>query len=137
VRALLALALDGRRRPQASGDLRPLRVESLRRGRAAALRMNVFRRVAPWLAIALLIALADQASKNAVSASLRLGEVRESRRSSTLCWRTTGARRSASSPTPAAGRGCCSSHRGPRDRVHRGDAGAALGRRACSRRAWR
>ena len=39
--------------------------------------MSAFRRVAPWLAIALLIALADQASKSAVSASLRLGEVRE------------------------------------------------------------
>jgi len=33
--------------------------------------------IAPWLALALLLALADQASKYAVSSSLRLGEVRE------------------------------------------------------------
>jgi 4-hydroxy-3-methylbut-2-enyl diphosphate reductase len=38
--------------------------------------MTVLRRVAPWGAIAVLIALADYASKAAVSASLRLGEVR-------------------------------------------------------------
>jgi len=35
------------------------------------------KRVAPWLAIAALIALADQASKGAISASLRFSEVRE------------------------------------------------------------
>ena len=39
--------------------------------------MRAFRRVAPWLAIAVVIALADQASKYAISSSLRLGEVRE------------------------------------------------------------
>jgi len=35
------------------------------------------KRIIPWLVIAALIALADQASKNAVSASLRFGEARE------------------------------------------------------------
>ncbi len=35
------------------------------------------KRIAPWLALALVLALADQASKYAISASLRLGEVRE------------------------------------------------------------
>ena len=35
------------------------------------------KRVAPWLAIAALIALADQVSKGMVSASLRFGEARE------------------------------------------------------------
>jgi signal peptidase II len=34
------------------------------------------KRVIPWLAIAALVALADQASKHAVSASLRFGEAR-------------------------------------------------------------
>jgi signal peptidase II len=38
--------------------------------------MILLRRVAPWLAIAILIALADQASKSAITSSLRLGEVR-------------------------------------------------------------
>jgi signal peptidase II len=33
-------------------------------------------RIAPWLALAALLALADQASKNAISAGLRMGEVR-------------------------------------------------------------
>jgi signal peptidase II len=35
------------------------------------------KRTAPWLALALLLALADQASKYAISSSLRFGEVRE------------------------------------------------------------
>src|SRR3982075_268890 len=35
------------------------------------------KRIAPWLGLALLIALADQASKYAISSSLRFGEVRE------------------------------------------------------------
>jgi signal peptidase II len=35
------------------------------------------KRIAPWLALAALLALADQASKVAISSSLRLGEVRE------------------------------------------------------------
>src|SRR5258705_2357727 len=35
------------------------------------------KRIAPWLALALLLALADQASKYAISSSLRFGEVRE------------------------------------------------------------
>ena len=35
------------------------------------------KRIAPWLALALLLALADQASKVAISSSLRFGEVRE------------------------------------------------------------
>ena len=39
--------------------------------------MTALKRVAPWLAIAALIVIADQASKSAISASLRLGEVRE------------------------------------------------------------
>jgi len=39
--------------------------------------MTALKRIAPWLAVAALIVLADQASKSAVSASLRLGEVRE------------------------------------------------------------
>ena len=34
------------------------------------------KRIAPWLALAALLALADQASKAAISASLRMGEVR-------------------------------------------------------------
>lgn len=39
--------------------------------------MNGLKRILPWLALAALLALADQASKNAVSSSLRFGEVRE------------------------------------------------------------
>ena len=35
------------------------------------------RRIVPWLMIAALIALADHASKNAISANFRLGEARE------------------------------------------------------------
>ena len=35
------------------------------------------KRIAPWLALAALLALADQASKYAISSSLRFGEVRE------------------------------------------------------------
>ena len=35
------------------------------------------KRIAPWLALAALIAAADQASKYAISSSLRVGEVRE------------------------------------------------------------
>ncbi|SRR5260221_4383453 len=35
------------------------------------------KRVAPWLAIAALVAVADQASKSAISASFRIGEARE------------------------------------------------------------
>jgi signal peptidase II len=35
------------------------------------------RRIAPWLAIAALIALADHASKSVISANLRIGEARE------------------------------------------------------------
>src|SRR5258706_6015176 len=35
------------------------------------------KRIAPWLALALLLALADQASKAPISSSLRFGEVRE------------------------------------------------------------
>src|SRR5258708_20542929 len=35
------------------------------------------KRSAPWLSLALLLALADQASKDAISSSLRYGEVRE------------------------------------------------------------
>ena len=34
------------------------------------------KRVVPWIALAALLALADHASKNAISASLRAGEVR-------------------------------------------------------------
>src|SRR5260370_35610499 len=34
------------------------------------------KRIAPWLSLALLLALADQVSKAAISSSLRLGEVR-------------------------------------------------------------
>jgi signal peptidase II len=39
--------------------------------------MSRLRRVLPWLALAALLALADQASKSAISASLRIGEARE------------------------------------------------------------
>jgi signal peptidase II len=39
--------------------------------------MTALKRVAPWLAIAALVVIADQASKSAISASLRLGEIRE------------------------------------------------------------
>lgn len=39
--------------------------------------MNGLKRVAPWLALAVVLALADQASKGAISASLRIGEARE------------------------------------------------------------
>jgi signal peptidase II len=35
------------------------------------------KRVLPWLALSVFLALADQASKSAVSAALRLGEMRE------------------------------------------------------------
>jgi signal peptidase II len=38
--------------------------------------VRAFRSVAPWIAIAVVIALADQASKSAITSSLRLGEVR-------------------------------------------------------------
>jgi len=39
--------------------------------------MNRLKRVVPWLALAALVALADQASKSAISASLRLRGSRE------------------------------------------------------------
>jgi signal peptidase II len=39
--------------------------------------MSRLKRVLPWLALAALLALADQASKSAISASLRIGEARE------------------------------------------------------------
>lgn len=39
--------------------------------------MNGLKRVAPWLALAAVLALADQASKGAISANLRIGEARE------------------------------------------------------------
>ena len=39
--------------------------------------MMALKRIAPWLAIAALVVVADQLSKSAISASLRLGEVRE------------------------------------------------------------
>ena len=39
--------------------------------------MTALRRIAPWLAIAALVVVADQLSKSAINASLRLGEVRE------------------------------------------------------------
>src|SRR2546430_9764284 len=79
MRALLALARGGRSRPGPPGNLRALRAESLRVRRAPAIRMLPagLKRIAPWLALALLLALADQASKYAISASLRFGEVRE------------------------------------------------------------
>jgi signal peptidase II len=35
------------------------------------------KRIAPWLALAVVVALADQAGKSAIGAQLRLGEVRE------------------------------------------------------------
>src|SRR5437879_3093044 len=79
MRALLALARRRRRRFQAPGDLRALRAEPLRPGRTPAIRVMPanLKRIAPWLALAVLIAVADQASKYAISASLRPGEVRE------------------------------------------------------------
>ena len=39
--------------------------------------MNKLLKLTPWLALAALIAIADQASKHAIGASLRPGEVRE------------------------------------------------------------
>ena len=39
--------------------------------------MNGLKRVVPWLALAALLALADQASKRVISTSLRIGEARE------------------------------------------------------------
>lgn len=39
--------------------------------------MTVLKRVAPWLAVAAIIVLADQVTKSAISSALRLGEVRE------------------------------------------------------------
>ena len=39
--------------------------------------MNKLLKLAPWLAVAAFIAVADQASKHAIGASLRPGEVRE------------------------------------------------------------
>ena len=39
--------------------------------------MSGLRRVLPWLALAVLLALADHASKSAISSAMRLGEVRE------------------------------------------------------------
>jgi len=39
--------------------------------------MRLLRRIAPWLVISALVVVADQLSKSAISASLRLGEVRE------------------------------------------------------------
>jgi len=39
--------------------------------------MTGLKRVLPWLALAVLLALADRASKSAVSSALRLGESRE------------------------------------------------------------
>src|SRR5213083_2705860 len=79
MRALLALARGRGRRPGAPGDLRALRAKPLRLRRAPTIRMipASLKRIAPWLALALLLALADQASKYAISASLRFGEVRE------------------------------------------------------------
>jgi len=38
--------------------------------------VDALKRIAPWLALAALLALADQASKAAISAHLRVGEVR-------------------------------------------------------------
>jgi len=43
---------------------------------AAGVTAANLKRIAPWLALAALVVLADQASKYAVSASLRAGEVR-------------------------------------------------------------
>jgi signal peptidase II len=39
--------------------------------------MSGLKRVVPWLALAAVLALADQASKGAISANLRIGEARE------------------------------------------------------------
>jgi signal peptidase II len=39
--------------------------------------MTLLRRIAPWLAIAALVVIADQLSKSAITSNLRLGEVRE------------------------------------------------------------
>jgi len=39
--------------------------------------MTALKRIAPWLVIAALVVIADQVSKSAISASLRLGEIRE------------------------------------------------------------
>jgi signal peptidase II len=39
--------------------------------------LTALKRIAPWLAFAAVVALADQAGKSAIGAQLRLGEVRE------------------------------------------------------------
>src|SRR5256885_787132 len=79
MRALLALACGRGHRPVPPGDLRALRAKSLRVRRTPAIRMipASMKRIAPWLALALVLALADQASKYAISSTLRFGEVRE------------------------------------------------------------
>src|SRR5262249_8118037 len=78
MRALLALARGRRQRSQAPRHLRALRLESVRLGRAAPLRMTRegLKRIAPWVAPAAVLPLADPASKSAISASLAMGEVR-------------------------------------------------------------
>src|SRR5258708_34465435 len=78
MRALLALARGRGRRPGPPRDLRALRAKPLRFRRAPAIRMipASLKRIAPWLALAALLALADQASKDAISSSLRYGEGR-------------------------------------------------------------
>ena len=40
------------------------------------MNLEALKRILPWLALAALVALADQASKSAISADLRMGEVR-------------------------------------------------------------
>src|SRR5258708_24522816 len=67
VRALLALARRRRRRFEAPGDLRALRAEPLRRGRAPAIRVIPanLKRIVPRLLLAALLAIAEQASKYA------------------------------------------------------------------------
>src|SRR5258708_19512663 len=77
MRALLALARGRGRRPGPPRDLRALRAKPLRFRRAPAIRMipASLKRIAPWLALAALLALADHASKYTVISTLRSCEV--------------------------------------------------------------
>jgi lipoprotein signal peptidase len=82
VRALLALAQRRRRQPGTSDLMRTLSGESLRQRRAARggvmadVRDIWWRRLAPWLALAIAIVAIDQATKIAVERAFDYGEVR-------------------------------------------------------------
>src|SRR5258708_34381594 len=72
MRALLALARGRGRRPGPPRDLRALRAKPLRFRRAPAIRMipASLKRIAPWLALAAPLALADPACKRPIRTPL-------------------------------------------------------------------